>query len=57
MKLKFIAKIESNIKIKGNKKMQNYNNPDTNVFHWMKRIRQMRWSEFGGADLDRVCSD
>ncbi len=37
--------------------MQNYNNPDTNVFHWRKRIRQMWWSEFGGADPDRVCSD
>ncbi len=24
--------------------------PDTTVFHWRKRIRQMRWSEFGGAD-------
>ncbi len=23
--------------------MQNYNNPDTNVFNWRKRIRQMRW--------------
>ncbi len=57
MKLKFLAKIESNIKIKTNLKMQNYNNPDTNVFLWRKRIRQMRWSEFGGADPDRVCSD
>ncbi len=37
--------------------MQNYNKPDTNVFHWRKRIRQMRWSEFRGADPDRVCSD
>ncbi len=38
--------------------MQNYNNPDTNVFLWRKRIRQMRWSELGGAaDPDRVCSD
>ncbi len=37
--------------------MQNYNNPDTNVFHWRKRIRQMRWSEFRDADPDRVCSD
>ncbi len=57
MKLKFLAKIESNIKIKTNLKMQNYNNPDTNVFHWRKRIRQMRWSEFRGADPVRVCSD
>ncbi len=57
MKLKFLAKIESNIKIKTNLKMQNYNNPDTNVFLWRKRIRQMRWSEFGDADPDRVCSD
>ncbi len=59
MKLKFLAKkkIESNIKIKTNLKMQNYNNPDTNVFLWRKRIRQMRWSEFGGADPVRVCSD
>ncbi len=56
-KLTFLAKIESNIKIKTNLKMQNYNNPDTNVFLWRKRIRQMRWSEFGGADPDRVCSD
>ncbi len=45
-----IAKIESNIKIKVNLKILNYNNRDTNVFHWRKRIRQMRWSEFGGAD-------
>ncbi len=37
--------------------MQHYNNPDTNVFYWRKRIRQMTWSEFGGADPDRVCSD
>ncbi len=37
--------------------MQNYNNPDTNVFDWRKRIRQMRWSEFRSADPDRVCSD
>ncbi len=29
--------------------MQNYNIPDMNVFHWRKGIRQMRWSEFGGA--------
>ncbi len=50
-------KIESNIKIKGNLKMQNYNNPDTNVFHWRKRIRQKRCSEFGGADPVQVCSD
>ncbi len=57
MKLTFLAKIESNIKIKTNLKMQNYNNPDTNVFLWRKRIRQMRWSEFGGADPVRVCSD
>ncbi len=57
MKLKFIAEIESNIKIKTNLKMQNYNNPDMNVFHWRKTIRQMRWLEFGGADPDRVCSD
>ncbi len=57
MKLTFLAKIESNIKIKTNLKMQNYNNPDTNVFLWRKRIRQMRWSEFRGADPDRVCSD
>ncbi len=42
MKLTFLAKIESNIKIKTNLKMQNYNNPDTNVFLWRKRIRQMR---------------
>ncbi len=56
MKLKFLVKIESNIK-KTHLKMQNYTNPDTNVFHWRKRIRQMRWSEFGGADPDRVCSD
>ncbi len=40
-----------------NLKMQNYNNPDMNVFHWRKRIHQMRWWEFGGADPDRVCSD
>ncbi len=57
MKLTFLAKIESNIKIKTNLKMLNYNNPDTNVFLWRKRIRQMRWSEFGVADPDRVCSD
>ncbi len=31
--------------------MQNYNNPDTNVFHWRKGIRQMRWSEFRGAGV------
>ncbi len=37
--------------------MQNYNNPDTNVFLWRKRIRQMRWSEFRGTEPDRVCSD
>jgi len=55
--MKFIAKIESNIKIKGNLKMQNYNKPDRNVFHWRKRIRQMRCSLFGGADPERVCSD
>ncbi len=57
MKLQFLAKIESNIKIKTNLKMQHYNNPDTNVFLWRKRICQMRWLEFGGADPDRVCSD
>ncbi len=57
MKLTFLAKIESNIKIKTNLKMQNYNNPDTNVFLWRKRIRHMRWSEFRGADPVRVCSD
>ncbi len=34
--------------------MQNYNNPDTNVFLWRKRIRQMRWSEFRDADPDRI---
>ncbi len=33
--------------------MQNYNNPDTNVFLWRKRIRQMRWSEFRDDDPDR----
>ncbi len=44
MKLKFIAKIESNIKIKTNlKNEKNYNNPDTNIFHWRKKIRQIRW--------------
>ncbi len=32
MKLTFLAKIESKIKIKTNLKMQKYNNPDTNVF-------------------------
>ncbi len=37
--------------------MQNYNNPDTEVFHWRKSESQMRWSEFGGADPDWVCSD
>ncbi len=57
MKLTFLAKIESNIKIKTNLKMQNYNNPDTNVFLWRKRIRQMRWLQFRSADPDRVCSD
>ncbi len=57
MKLTFLTKIESKIKIKTNLKMQKYNNPDTNVFLWRKRIHQMRWSEFGGADPDRVCSD
>ncbi len=57
MKLTFLAKIESNIKIKTNLKMQNYNNPDTNVFLWRKRIRHMRWSEIRGADPVRVCSD
>ncbi len=31
MKLKFLAKIESNIKIKTNLKMQNYNNPDKRI--------------------------
>ncbi len=52
-KQKFIVKIESNIKIKGNLKMLNYNNPDANIFRWRNRVRQMRWSEFGGADPDR----
>ncbi len=31
MKLKFLAKIESNIKIKTKLKMQNYNNPDKRI--------------------------
>ncbi len=31
MKLKFLAKIESNIKIKTNLKTQNYNNPDKRI--------------------------
>ncbi len=31
MKLTFLAKIESNIKIKTNLKMQNYNNPDKRI--------------------------
>ncbi len=53
-KLKFLAKIESNIKIKTNLKMQHYNNPDTNVFDWRKRMLN---EMFGGADPDRVCSD
>ncbi len=39
MKLKLLAKIESNIKIKTNLKTQHYNNIDTNVFDWRKRIR------------------
>ncbi len=36
MKLKFLAKIESNIKIKTNLKTQHYNSPDTNVFDWRR---------------------
>ncbi len=56
MKLKFFAKIESNIKIKTNLKMQNYYNPDKRI-SLEEEDPQMRWSEFGGADLDRVCSD
>ncbi len=26
--------------------MQNYNNPDTNVFHWRKRIRRSRGKNY-----------
>ncbi len=29
--------------------MQNYNNPDSNIFHWKKGIRKKKLSEFGGA--------
>ncbi len=56
MKLKFLAKIESNIKIKTNLKMQNYYNPD-------KRISQEEEDpsdEMIGVRMCRsgpVCSD
>ncbi len=54
MKLKFLAKIESNIKIKTNLKTQNYNNPDKRI--WLEE-EDMLNEMIGVADPDRVCSD